>query len=978
MRRWGFVGLAVMAIALLAGQAFAYSGNGGVWAMKKGDFYAANFAGTDVGIKAAMDYAGVGGEIKVGAGRFLINSTLVQTYSGQTITGAGDSTVFVNNAAGGDTVWSIYGSNVTLRDFKIDGMAPAATVGQGIMIHQGSGHTLSRLHIIRTPSAAIHIHMGTSKAMVRDCRIESVGKGVAAVSRHGIIFHGHTDGDAIGNYITDCDSNGIWVQAVCKRINLSSNTITFNKKDGIVADPGSSHINIWSNVISNNVSDGVTIDADSSSVSGNLVSANGFFGIWSELAGNANTWVGNTLENNGAYGMGITSKGTPCSSSGWTIASNFFLNNPLPFEIETGIGCSVTNVMFASNYIIGSALNKPLIRLSPNTNSTIFRVHIIGNVLKQGVNHGIAVQPINQVGVNVQELTITENQIFNCAGRGIATWQVGGSASAYITDNLVSGCAGSNEDSLSTVGWTYNGFGKRKVASNIGVFADTLRAPKGVRVGPFAFSGLPSSGDGTVVYCADCSKTTPCAGGGSGAYAFRTNGTWDCYAPSAGGSGDSTGLAYLPGRTNGQVLHGSNQATTGANTYLGLKGFNGAGSALWVLNDDATLSGGNMAMSGGKFTGSDSIRTTRLTVDGIMEVAGSGYVVGPFQHGSIGSFTKLGTSGNITLPAPGNAINFSAVGANTVRATDAAGTLAFSAGGGSNEMTITAGASQVEQKLTVVDSLRVNKKIIGDLGFNVTGDSWVSGNSILGGTATFNSDATAKTKLVVEGDTLRSMGLIRFAQKSGLPQYHIIGSGGSTGNDTLTLVLNGSNNSGQRGPKLMLQRGGANQGVLQGGSLGPEIRWDQATDLILGALGTNTPTFRFDMTSGTSGGLSINKSGVPAQALDVAGAGIFSDSLRADDGLYLGGPRIVRHLSATGALNFDLTGTVCQDLTITVTGAADGDVVTIGVPNGSVTAETQFSAWVSAANTVTVRACRLSGTARDPASGTFRADVWQH
>jgi len=90
-----------------------------------------------------------------------------------------------------------------------------------------------------------------------------------------------------------------------------------------------------------------------------------------------------------------------------------------------------------------------------------------------------------------------------------------------------------------------------------------------------------------------------------------------------------------------------------------------------------------------------------------------------------------------------------------------------------------------------------------------------------------------------------------------------------------------------------------------------------------------------------------------------------------------GGAGITKILSATATLNFDLTALTVEDLTITVTGAADGDVVTLGVPNGSVTTSVQYTAWVSAADTVTVRA-RTSATGEDPASGTFRATVIKH
>jgi hypothetical protein len=92
-----------------------------------------------------------------------------------------------------------------------------------------------------------------------------------------------------------------------------------------------------------------------------------------------------------------------------------------------------------------------------------------------------------------------------------------------------------------------------------------------------------------------------------------------------------------------------------------------------------------------------------------------------------------------------------------------------------------------------------------------------------------------------------------------------------------------------------------------------------------------------------------------------------------------GGSAILKHLSATATLDFAaITAPNCAtDLTITVTGAASGDTVALGVPSGSMVAGVQFFAWVSAANTVSVRACAFTGSP-NPASGTFRVDVWQH
>lgn len=85
---------------------------------------------------------------------------------------------------------------------------------------------------------------------------------------------------------------------------------------------------------------------------------------------------------------------------------------------------------------------------------------------------------------------------------------------------------------------------------------------------------------------------------------------------------------------------------------------------------------------------------------------------------------------------------------------------------------------------------------------------------------------------------------------------------------------------------------------------------------------------------------------------------------------------VAKTLTNTATLNFDLTSVNSQDLTITVTGAAAGDAVSCGVDAGSATANVIFTWWVSATNTVTVRASRIDvASGADPASGTFRASV---
>jgi hypothetical protein len=86
---------------------------------------------------------------------------------------------------------------------------------------------------------------------------------------------------------------------------------------------------------------------------------------------------------------------------------------------------------------------------------------------------------------------------------------------------------------------------------------------------------------------------------------------------------------------------------------------------------------------------------------------------------------------------------------------------------------------------------------------------------------------------------------------------------------------------------------------------------------------------------------------------------------------------LAKSLTATATLNFPSTGASSSStLTITVTGAADGDVVQIGVPATAILTNSYYSAYVSGANTVTIRFNNTNGfIAQDPNSGTFRASI---
>lgn len=79
--------------------------------------------------------------------------------------------------------------------------------------------------------------------------------------------------------------------------------------------------------------------------------------------------------------------------------------------------------------------------------------------------------------------------------------------------------------------------------------------------------------------------------------------------------------------------------------------------------------------------------------------------------------------------------------------------------------------------------------------------------------------------------------------------------------------------------------------------------------------------------------------------------------------------------SATAALDFaSINAAASADLTITVPGAAVNDAVVLGLP-AAPAAGLMFMAFVSAANTVTVRATNITAGAIDAAPATFRVSV---
>jgi len=136
--------------------------------------------------------------------------------------------------------------------------------------------------------------------------------------------------------------------------------------------------------------------------------------------------------------------------------------------------------------------------------------------------------------------------------------------------------------------------------------ADIAHARTSVQVDQHTLASLPADIDGTIRYCSDCLKfSLPCTGGGSGTFAERINGEWDCGGSLA--SADTVGLAVLAGRTDGQTLLGSSRTSFNALGFLLLRGYadlSNSGTASLFLGTDAIIRGSSIQFLGqGQTTG---------------------------------------------------------------------------------------------------------------------------------------------------------------------------------------------------------------------------------------------------------------------------------------------------------------------------------------------------------------------------------------
>jgi hypothetical protein len=168
-------------------------------------------------------------------------------------------------------------------------------------------------------------------------------------------------------------------------------------------------------------------------------------------------------------------------------------------------------------------------------------------------------------------------------------------------------------------------------------------------------------------------------------------------------------------------------------------------------------------------------------------------------------------------------------------------------------------------------------------------------------------------------------------------------------------------------------------------ALGVGGAWTNGHPIHSGA--TNPPAIRWGTPGTAADGwaywLTASSQGVPLPSIAAVYGGSYTSAVAVNALAVGGGTRIARHLSAAAAWTPAGGGGIADganaSTTITVTGAAIGDTVAVGLaPTTAMAAGALLFGAVTAADTVTVTLQNESGGNYTPGASTVRADVWQH
>lgn len=612
---------------------------------------------------------------------------------------------------------------------------------------------------------------------------------------------------------------------------------------------------------------------------------------------------------------------------------------------------------------------------------------------------GYSKQPLDLIGSSTGPIRMIADSVyvatFTSTGAALLTVAVSSNATVGGKLTVSGGIAGS--------GTAVTGLVPSNVVSGTlgsGVLISTVPASL-VGVGQFNFTGTPSAttyarGDGTWA-------TVSSSGGDAVLAATQTwsgGNTYNSYSTFVGSVTINNASNTLGG--NGAAITNISGSNVSGGTFGAVNG--SALTSLTAANISAgTLGSGVLISTVPALNGS---QLTNLTAANISAgTLGTGVLVStmpnnvPFGGGLARSMLFVNTSTQIaqTAAATNGQILIGSTGANPA--------LAAITQNSANQVIVTNGAGTIT--LSTPQSINTNSSVqFGLMGLNTAPTSTPQILTVSGG----GSANTALAYATNIGMTPTTLGT--FAQY-GL-RGHVTDGASSAGSWGTTIGVYGQSNNVQ-------VNGFAKTWPLSIGVLG-EVRAQNpssgvsTTTLAIGvaaaAISTGTSTtmqrittyYGFYASSSTFNGFTSSSTGVGTNYQFYAdtpqgtgyafysksGNTVFNDDDLATSSVTIKGGGLVvgtgntavsKIMRGSASLNFGATaGGTCDDLTMTVTGAVDGDEVFKGVPNALASSDASaiFTAWVSAADTVNIRRCcdKLAGNCTDPAAATVKSTVF--
>lgn len=317
------------------------------------------------------------------------------------------------------------------------------------------------------------------------------------------------------------------------RIYSNGKNDTYGTGDGIYINKGSSRNDVSGNHCYSNQRSGIRLSTAglahvANKVTNNWCYSNGIHGIFADEAANISSV-------NGVGQTGLLLAGNHCYAN---------TEDGIRIGAYDSVGF-ITNYAVTDNVLYSNGGWGLIVQSSAHATNNVRRGNISGNQAFSNTQYGIDVQSdvldtlvvqntaIGNTAGEIRDLATRTVQAGNKTNTSDGTWHV---PSPITSEGLVTAAnfatAGYSQWNDPAVrSWTAQATGGQLLFQSGDGHGTYYFAGDGqIQLPTTTFANLASPGPNTGVirHCSNCTKTTPCGGGGTGAIAKYLNGAWDC------------------------------------------------------------------------------------------------------------------------------------------------------------------------------------------------------------------------------------------------------------------------------------------------------------------------------------------------------------------------------------------------------------------------------------------------------------------